>query len=81
MNSRRKFLQNSTSIVRGTMLVSATSNQAFAFFKNRISLNDQLNIGAIGLNGMGFGDLTSALKIPGLNVVALCQDGFYLTLH
>ncbi|HET7118139.1 MAG TPA: twin-arginine translocation signal domain-containing protein, partial [Hanamia sp.] len=73
MNSRRKFLQNSASIVGGTMLVSATSNNAFAILKNKISPNEQLNIGAVGVNGMGFADLSSALKIPGVNVVAICD--------
>ena len=73
MNSRRKFLQNSASIVGGSLLVSATNNNAFAILKNRIAPSDQLNIGAIGVNGMGFADLTSALKIPGVNVVAICD--------
>ena len=35
--------------------------------------SDQLNVGAIGLNGMGWGDLSAALNIPGVNVVALCD--------
>ena len=38
-----------------------------------VSPSDQVNIGAIGLNGMGWADLSSALKIPGVNVVALCD--------
>lgn len=73
MNSRRKFLQNSASIIGGAALVSATNNSAFAILKNKISPNEQLNVGAVGINGMGFADLTSALKIPGVNVVALCD--------
>ena len=73
MNSRRKFLQNSASIIGGAALVSATNNNAFAILKNKISPNEQLNVGAVGINGMGFADLTSALKIPGVNVVALCD--------
>lgn len=73
MGSRRKFLQNSASIVGGSLLLSATSNNAFSILKNRISPNEQLNIGAIGVNGMGFADLSSALKIPGVNVVAICD--------
>lgn len=73
MNSRRKFLQNSASIVGGAALVSATNSSAFAILKNKISPSEQLNVGAIGINGMGFADLTSALKIPGVNVVALCD--------
>ena len=53
--------------------MSATNNSAFAILKNKISPNEQLNVGAVGINGMGFADLTSALKIPGVNVVALCD--------
>ncbi|MEO8108601.1 MAG: Gfo/Idh/MocA family oxidoreductase [Ginsengibacter sp.] len=73
MNSRRKFLLNSASLVGGSMLVSATNNNAFAIFKNKIAPSDQLNIGAIGIKGMGFADLTAALKVPGVNVVAVCD--------
>ncbi len=73
MNSRRKFLQNSASIIGGTMLVSATTNNAFGILKNKIAPGDRLHIGAIGINGMGFSDLRSALKIPGVEVVALCD--------
>ncbi len=73
MNSRRKFLQNSATMVGGSLLVSAIDNNAFAIFKNRISPSDQLNIGAIGINGMGFANLTAALKVPGVNIVALCD--------
>ena len=34
---------------------------------------DQINIGAIGINGMGWSDLKAALKVPGVNLVALCD--------
>jgi predicted dehydrogenase len=73
MSSRRKFLQNSAAMVGGSLLLSAIDNKAFAIFKNRISPNDQLNIGAIGVNGMGWSDVTAALKIPGVNLVAICD--------
>jgi predicted dehydrogenase len=73
MNSRRKFLQNSASIIGGSLLVSATTNNAFGILKNKIAPSERLNIGAIGINGMGFSDLRSALKIPGVEVVALCD--------
>ena len=48
-------------------------NQAFAYFKNRVMPSDQLNIGAIGINGMGWADVTAALKVPGVNLVAVCD--------
>jgi predicted dehydrogenase len=73
MPNRRKFLQNSASLIAGGTLLSAFDNQAFAIFKNRISPNAQLNLGAIGINGMGWSNVMSALKIPGINLVAVCD--------
>ncbi len=73
MPSRRNFLQNSATILAGGTLLSALDNKAFAIFKNRISPADQVNIGAIGIKGMGWSNVRSALKIPGVNIVALCD--------
>lgn len=73
MNSRRKFLQNSAVVLGGGLIASSFDNQAFAIFKNKIAPSDQLNIGAIGVNGMGWADTLSALKIPGVNLVAICD--------
>ncbi len=73
MSSRKKFLQNTAAMVSGSLLLSATDNNVFAFFKTRIAPSDQLNVGVIGLKGMGWGDLRAALKIPGINLVALCD--------
>ncbi len=73
MVSRRNFLQNSAAIAGGSLLLSSLDNKAFAIFKNRILPSDQLNIGAIGINGMGWADVTAALKMPGVNLVALCD--------
>ncbi|MDI9364090.1 MAG: Gfo/Idh/MocA family oxidoreductase [Flavobacterium sp.] len=72
-NSRRNFLQKSALLMGGTAAASALNNQVFAFFKNKIMPSNQVNIGAIGINGMGWSDLTAALKIPGVNVIALCD--------
>ncbi len=73
MTNRRKFLLQSATMFGGTLLASAVNNQAFAIFNSPIMPSDQLNIGAIGINGMGWADLTVALKIPGVNLVALCD--------
>ncbi|MEO8819739.1 MAG: Gfo/Idh/MocA family oxidoreductase [Ginsengibacter sp.] len=73
MNSRRKFLQNSAVVLGGGLIASSFDNKAFAIFKNKIAPSDQLNIGAIGVNGMGWADTMSALKIPGVNLVAICD--------
>lgn len=73
MTSRRNFLQNSAAIAGGSLLLSALDNPAFAFLKKRLAPSDQLNIGLIGTKGMGWANLTAALKIPGVNLVALCD--------
>src|SRR6476646_4316398 len=73
MSDRRKFLQNTGILMAGSTIISSLDNNAFAYFKNRVMPSDQLNVGAIGINGMGWADLTAALKIPGVNVVALCD--------
>jgi predicted dehydrogenase len=73
MSSRRNFLQNSAAIAGGGLLVSALDNKAFAIFKNRIGSGEQINIGAIGIKGMGWADVSAAVKIPGVNLVALCD--------
>ncbi len=73
MNSRKKFLHQSATLIGGGLLASAIDNKAFAIFKNRISPADQLNIGAIGINGMGWSNVRAALKVPGVNLVAVCD--------
>ena len=73
MNSRRKFLYNSSALMAGGILASSIDNNAFAIFKSRISPSDQINVGAIGIKGMGWADTTAALKVPGVNLVALCD--------
>lgn len=73
MHSRKKFLQQSSLLVGGGLLVSAIPAEAFTIFKNRIAPSDQLNIGAIGINGMGWANVTAALKIPGVKLLAVCD--------
>jgi predicted dehydrogenase len=73
MYSRKKFIQQSSLLLGAGALASAFDNKAFAIFKNRILPSDQLNIGAIGINGMGWANVKAALKIPGVNLVAVCD--------
>jgi predicted dehydrogenase len=73
MTHRRKFLQDAALLVAGGTVLSALDNKAFAIFKNRVAPSDQINIGAIGINGMGWANVTAAMKIPGVNIVALCD--------
>src|SRR5262245_4779910 len=73
MSSRKKFLYQSSLLLGGGMMAAALDNNVFAIFKNRIAPSDQLNIGAIGIKGMGWSNVMAALKVPGVNIVALCD--------
>src|SRR5687767_8902930 len=73
MSSRRKFLQQTSVLTTGGLVLSAIDNNVFTIFKNRLAPSDQVNIGVIGINGMGWSDLNAILKVPGSNLVALCD--------
>src|SRR5438874_12190383 len=73
MSTRRSFLQQSSTLLGGGLVASAVNNSAFALFNKKITPGDQVNIAAIGINGMGWADLTAAIKVPGVNIVALCD--------
>src|SRR6218665_1640774 len=73
MKSRRRFLADSSLLALGGMTLQSFNTETFSIFKNRFSPADQINIGAIGINGMGWADTTSMLKIPGVNLVAICD--------
>jgi predicted dehydrogenase len=61
MNSRRQFLKESASL-----LLSTGALPAFA-------ANDTIRIGVIGMGIMGFNDVSTALKVPGVEWVAACD--------
>jgi predicted dehydrogenase len=63
MSNRRTFIQQSSILAAGVLLHP----------RPLVAPSNQVNIGAVGLNGMGWADLSSALKVPGVNVVALCD--------
>lgn len=73
MSSRRKFIRNTAYAGAASLLAPATGSRAFAYFTNRIAPSDQLNVAAIGINGMGWSDLNAMVKIPGINLVGLCD--------
>lgn len=73
MSHRRKFLQQSAALVAGATVFSSFDNHPFSIFRSRIAPSDQLNVGAIGINGMGWSNVTAALKVPGVNLVAICD--------
>ena len=74
MNSnRRKFLVDTSRGLMALGLSSLVPWEALASTKRSIGANDKINVGVIGINGMGWVDLNSLLKNPETQVVALCD--------
>jgi len=68
MKSRRHFVRDS-SIILGASLMPGVLRAG----TRRIAPSDQVRIGVIGVNGMGFSNLQSILKIPEVECAALCD--------
>ena len=68
MNSRRKFIQKSGSLLAGAALSPLVTRMHAG-----IPASDKLNVALIGCKGMGMYDLTDHLKQPGIDCVALCD--------
>ncbi|HSZ85703.1 MAG TPA: Gfo/Idh/MocA family oxidoreductase [Puia sp.] len=73
MSNRRSFLRNSSALIGGSIIIPALNNKSFGAIRKIIAPSDQINIAAIGINGMGFSDLQAALKVSGVTLVALCD--------
>ena len=68
--TRRDFLKKSSAVTVGLGL---TSWSGLAGRARAAAPNDQIHIGVIGCNGMGFSDLRSMLKLSDTTCVALCD--------
>lgn len=73
MPHRRDFLRQASALIGGATIFTAFDNQPFNIFKNGFSPADRINIGAIGINGMGWSNVMAALKQSGVQLVALCD--------
>lgn len=77
--SRRKFIKSLTAttaaVAAGSSLFAATSKKRFIEIPGRksISVNDNINIALIGAGGMGVQDTITALMVPGIKLVAVCD--------
>jgi predicted dehydrogenase len=65
---RRKFLQNTSTYILGSTLIPSVLKAS-----KKISPNDKINVAAIGINGMGWADITNVIKNPQTQLVALCD--------
>lgn len=72
-SSRREFLHQSTQLAAGLGLSSAISTGSMAADRPSLAPSDTVNVALIGVNSMGWADLTSMLKTPGVSCVALCD--------
>lgn len=74
MKSRRLFIRNASLAAAGYSLAAGLPLEALAELRKKISPNDKLRVGAIGINGMGWSDLNSLLRNnPDTVCTALCD--------
>ncbi len=72
-NDRRSFLKSSSYALAGLGLSSLVPWESMAMAKRRVGANGKINLGVIGISGMGWADLNSMMKIPDTQVVAICD--------
>lgn len=73
MHNRRHFIRQSGLALAGTGAAFLFPMDLLAQMRKKVGANDQINVGLVGCNGMGFSDLSSMLKISEVNVIALCD--------
>ncbi len=80
LNSRRKFLQQigATCMVAAATPLASLAQQEKAeerilHYEKRPSANDKIRIGVIGFGVQGHFDLRTALKVPGVELAAICD--------
>lgn len=67
-HSRRDFIRSAS-----TLMAAAAMPSALNGLPRMVAPSDRLNVAAIGINGMGWADLTAMLKLPDVQCVALCD--------
>lgn len=78
-NSRRKFLKQigATSLLMPLSSLAAYSEEEIEKriipYEKKITSNDTIRIACIGMGIMGFGDVKTAIKVPGVEFVAACD--------
>ena len=78
--SRRNFLKKlggSTLALAATPIASLATEEKLEerilHYDRKIASNDKIRIGVIGLGIMGYSDVATALKVPGVELVAACD--------
>ncbi len=71
--SRRRFLQKSASLTAGALVVPTILPASVFPGKGRVLPNDRINMGFIGVGGMGTGHVRSFIEHPDVHVAAVCD--------
>src|SRR5690606_20520220 len=79
-SSRRGFLRSMATVTAGlavgnSVMAAEEKNVWVQSIRSRngFSANDQINIALIGAGGMGVQDTITALQVPGVKLVAVCD--------
>ncbi|HOZ70856.1 MAG TPA: Gfo/Idh/MocA family oxidoreductase, partial [Chitinophagaceae bacterium] len=78
-SNRRKFIRSlalSTAAVAAGTRALGNENKSAHFTiqqKSRFTANDNINIALIGSGGMGVQDTITALQVPGVKLIAVCD--------
>ena len=73
MTSRRKFLQKSLLATAGLSIPTFLSASQLDALARKIGPNDRINFGLIGAKGMGWSNMSSHLKMPQVQCVAIAD--------
>src|SRR3990170_7768384 len=73
-STRRDFLSNTSKLLAASGLAGFTASPLPSnATTKKISAADKIGIALIGCRNMGFGNLQNALKVPGVECVAICD--------
>lgn len=70
---RRNFLRTSGTLILGASVLPSFAESFVKLSPGRVPASDQLNVGVIGVNGMGWSDLQAILTVSGVKCVAICD--------
>ena len=81
MKSRRSFLTDATKAAIGVTFIpniitakdKLRNLKSLQREKDVYSANDQIQIALIGSGGMGVADATTAISVPGIKLLAVCD--------
>ena len=72
--TRRKFIRHTGALAAGIGIGSLITGESWAMVRKQISPNDKIGVGAIGINGMGWSNLSAMLKNnPDVVCTAICD--------